>query len=123
METILWLHQGIGNAAPIFMALLGVFSLINYIRGYGIDGNILGIIVVGEIMMIIMAVLGITLLIGLGLLQIVGIHFLYGSLSVLFMPGLWLYTRGDTDRRAALIWALGGFFMMGLAIRAIGTAP
>ena len=123
METILWLHQGIGNAAPIFMALLGVFSLINYIRGYGIDGNILGIIVVGEIMMIIMAVLGITLLIGLGLLQIVGIHFLYGSLSVLFMPGLWLYTRGDTDRRAALIWALGGFFMRGLAIRAITTAP
>jgi hypothetical protein len=123
LETVLWLHQGIGNAAPIFMALLGVFSLINYIRGQGIDGNILGIIAIGEIMMIIMAVLGITLLIGLGLLQIVGIHFLYGSLSVLFIPGLWLYTRGDTGRRAALIWALGGFFMMGLAIRAITTAP
>ena len=123
METILWLHQGIGNAAPWFMAALGVFSLFNYIRGQGIDGNILGIIVIGEIMMIVMAVLGITLLIGLRMLQIVGIHFLYGSLSVLFMPGLWLYTRGDTSRRAALSWALGGFFMMGLAIRAITTAP
>ena len=75
------------------------------------------------IMMIMMAVLGITLLIGRGFLQIIGIHFLYGSLSVLFMPGLWLYTRGETDRRAALIWGLAGFFMMGLALRAIGTAP
>jgi hypothetical protein len=123
METVLWLHQGVGNAAPIFMALLGVFSLLNYIRGQGIDGNILGIIVIGEIMMILMATLGMILMVGLGLLQSIGIHFLYGSLSVLFMPGLWLYTHGETGRRSALIWALGGFFMMGLAIRAITTAP
>jgi hypothetical protein len=104
------------------MALLGILSLINYIRGRGVDGSILGAVIVGEIMMVVMATLGLTLLIALGKLQELGIHFLYGSLSVIFMPGLWLYTRGATDRRSALIWGLAGFFMMGLALRAIGTA-
>jgi hypothetical protein len=122
LGTVLWLHERIGRAAPLFMALLGVISLVNYVRGRGIDGNILGIIVIGELMMIAMTVLGITLLIGLGRLQSMGIHFLYGSTAVLFMPGLWLFTRGETDRRASLIWGLAGFFMMGLALRAIVTA-
>jgi len=102
--------------------LMGILSLINYIRGQGLDGNILGVIVIGEIMTLVMATLGIIILIGSGLLPQRGIHFLYGSLSVVFIPGLWIYTRGETDRRASLIWGLAGFFMMGLALRAIGTA-
>ncbi len=120
--TILWLHDRVGNAAPLFMALLGVLSLINYIRGYGVDGGMLGAIIIGEIMMLVQATLGIILLIILGQLQAQGIHFLYGSLSVLFLPGLWVYTRGTTDRRSSLIWGLAGFFMMGLTLRAIGTS-
>ena len=120
--TIIWLHGRVGNAIPLFMALMGVLSIVNYIRGYGLDGNIIGVIIIGEIMMVVMASLGITLFIGLGLVPGGGIHFLYGSLSVLFLPGLWIYTRGETDRRASLIWGLAGFFMMGLALRAIGTS-
>jgi hypothetical protein len=122
LGTVLWLHDRVGHAAPLFMALLGLLSLINYIRGRGVDGNVLGVIIIGEIMMLVMAVLGITLFIALGRIYSLSIHFLYGSLSVIFMPGLWLYTRGSTDRRSSLIWGLAGFFMMGLALRAIGTA-
>lgn len=122
LGTILWLHQRIGNAAPIFMALLGILSLINYARGQGLDGGMIGTIVIGEIMMIVMAVLGITLFIAFNRINNLSIHFLYGSLSVIFLPGLWVYTRGETDRRASLIWGLAGFFMMGLTLRAIGTA-
>jgi hypothetical protein len=122
LNTILWLHQRIGNAAPIFMALLGVLSFINYARGQGLDGGMIGTIVIGEIMMIVMAVLGISLLIAFNRINNLSIHFLYGSLSVIFLPGLWIYTRGETDRRASLIWGLAGFFMMGLTLRAIGTA-
>lgn len=120
--TVLWLHQRIGNAVWLFMALMGILSLINYARGRGLDGNIMGVIVIGEIMTLTMATLGVTMLIMLGQIPGNGIHILYGSLSVIFLPGLWIYTRGDTDRRASLIWGFAGFFMMGLALRAIGTA-
>ena len=122
LGTILWLHNRIGNAAPLFMALLGILNLINYVRGRGLDGGMIGAIVIGEIMMMVMAGLGLTLFIALNRINSPSIHFLYGSLSVIFLPGLWLYTRGETDRRASLIWGLAGFFMMGLTLRAIGTA-
>ena len=58
-----------------------------------------------------MIVLGITLFIAFNRIQDLSIHFLYGSLSVIFLPGLWMYTRGETDRRASLIWGVAGFFM------------
>jgi hypothetical protein len=122
LGTVLWLHERVGNAAPLFMALLGVLNFINYARGRGIDGGVIGAIVVGEIMMITMGILGITLFIVLGKIYDFSIHFLYGSLSVIFLPGLWIYTRGATDRRASLVWGVGGIFMMGLTLRAIGTA-
>jgi hypothetical protein len=122
LATILWLHKGVGNAAPLFMVLVGLLSLINYFRGLGLDGSVIGAVIVGEITMLVQAGLGLILL-AFGLWPGGwGIHFLYGSLSVLFFPALWAYTRGATDRRASLTWAVGGLFMMGLTLRAIGTA-
>lgn len=121
LGTILWLHDRIGNAAPLFMILAGVLSLVNYVRGRGVDGNIMGALVIGEIMMLVQAGLGLILLVS-GLAPASLIHYLYGALAILALPALWVYTRGATDRRASLIWALAGFFMMGLTLRAIGTA-
>lgn len=122
LDTVIWLHNRVGNAAPLFMILVGVLSVINYFRGVGLDGNIIGAVIVGEIMMLAQATLGIILLVTGGLYPARGIHFLYGSLTILFFPALWAYTRGATDRRSALLWAVGGLFMMGLTLRAIGTA-
>ena len=122
LDTVIWLHDRVGNAAPLFMILVGVLSLINYFRGVGLDSNVIGAVIVGEIMMLAQATLGIILLVAGGLYPARGIHFLYGSLTILFFPALWAYTRGATDRRAALLWAVGGLFMMGLTLRAIGTA-
>ena len=122
LDTVLWLHNRIGNAAPLFMILVGVLSLINYFRGIGLDGSIVGAVIVGEITMLVQASLGLILLSAGRWPGGWGIHFLYGSLSVLFFPALWAYTRGATDRRASLTWAVGGLFMMGLTLRAIGTA-
>ncbi len=122
LGLVIWLHGRVGNAAPLFMVLVGLLSFINYLRGMGVDGNIIGAIIVGEIMMLVQASLGIILLVAGLWPGGWGIHFLYGSLSVVFFPALWAYTRGETDRRAALTWAVGGLFMMGLTLRAIGTS-
>ena len=120
--TVLWLHERLGNAAPLYMALMGILSFINYIRGQGLDGGMIGAIIIGEIFMMVQATLGIILFIAFNKINDLGIHFLYGSLAIIFLPGLWLYTRGATDRRSSLIWGVAGIFMMGLTLRAIGTA-
>lgn len=119
--TIIWLHERVGNAAPLFMILLGILSLINYIRGQGVDGNIIGAVIVGELLMFIQVGLGLILFFS-GLFPARTIHFLYATLTILAFPALWVYTQGATDRRASLLWALAGLFMMGLTLRAIGTA-
>ena len=121
LGTVIWLHERVGNGAPIFMILLGVLSLLNYIRGQGVDGNIIGALVMGELLMLVQVTLGLILWIS-GLFPASIIHFLYGSLTILTFPALWVYTQGATDRRSSLVWALAGLFMMGLALRAIGTA-
>ena len=122
IATVLWLHDRVGNAVPLYMVLLGIVSFVNYFRGQGLDGSVIGAIVVGEILMILQATLGIILFVAFNRINNLGIHFLYGSVSVIFLPGLWMYTRGATDRRSSLIWGVAGVFMMGLALRAIGTA-
>jgi hypothetical protein len=121
LGTVLLLHEGAANAAWLFMAVLGVWGLINYARGRGVEGNFVGAVVVGELLMLAQAVMGIILLVS-GLSPARAIHFLYGSLTLLVFPALWVYTRGDTSRRASLLWGLAGLLMMGLAFRAIGTA-
>jgi hypothetical protein len=121
LGTVIFLHGRIANTAWLYMAILGIWSLINYIRGRGVDGSVMGALVIGELLMLTQASLGLILLVS-GLYPSRTIHFLYGSLAVLALPALWVYTRGATDRRASLIWALAGLFMLGLALRAIGTA-
>ena len=121
LGTILWLHDRVGNAAPLFMAVVGILSLINFVRRRGVDGNVTGAVVIGEIMMLLQAGLGVILWVS-GLSPARLIHFLYGSLTVLTFPALWVYTHGATDRRASLIWGLAGLLVMVLTLRAIGTA-
>ena len=109
--TVYWLHQGIGDAIPLYMLIMGVLSFINYARGRGVDGGIIGAVIIGELMIITQATLGIIMLSTLGGLEQRAIHILYGCLAVIFLPGLWVYTRGEMDRRASLIWGVAGFFM------------
>ena len=50
------------------------------------------------------------------------VHILYGFLIVIALPATFAYLRGREERREALIYALVGFFLTGLALRAIITA-
>jgi hypothetical protein len=119
--TILFIHNRLGNTAWLFMAILGAWGLINFARGRGLDGSFLGGLVLGELLMIVQALVGLAMLAS-GRFPGQIIHFLYGSLTVLVLPAVWIYTRGDTTRRASLIWGLTALAMMGLALRAIGTS-
>lgn len=121
LGTVVFLHERLANAAWLYMAILGIWSFINYARGRGVEGSVIGAVVVGELLMLTQAGLGLILLLS-GLHPVRAIHFLYGTLAVIALPALWVYTGGATDRRASLIWALAGLFMLGLTLRAIGTA-
>jgi hypothetical protein len=122
LGTVLFIHGRIANAAWLYMVILAVWNIANYVRGRGLDGNMMGAIVVGVLLMLTQASLGVTMWLGFGFPPFSLVHVLYGGLAVLSLPAIWVYTRGATDRRASLIWAIAGLFMFGLILRAIGTA-
>jgi len=119
---ILFIHGRLAQTIWMFMLIVGLWAGFYYLRAKPLDGQFFGIIAVGEILMASQAVLGLTMLIGWGVKPENLIHFLYGALSVLVFPAIYYYTQDEEDRRAALIWALAGFFLFGLSLRAIGTA-
>ncbi len=49
------------------------------------------------------------------------IHFLYGVVSLLVIPGVYAFTRGRDERRDALIYGAVLLFMVGILLRALQT--
>ncbi len=119
-ETLLNLHTRLSISATIYAFALGAWAAWNFFRAGGVSGNYLGALMVGELLVIAQGIIG-------GLMLLVGgrpgdpIHLLYGILVALLWPLAYAYTQGRTDRRESGIYALVGFFIFGLAIRAIMT--
>jgi hypothetical protein len=84
----------------------------------------MGAAAVAEILYLVQGLVGIILIImgHLPGLARPAVHILYGAASVLIVPGIFVYTRGDNSRRAMLIYAIGFIFLfLMLWTRGIGT--
>lgn len=114
------IHCRIGMAVTFFAFALGVWGVIGYLRHTGVTGSYFGALVIGEVLVIGQALVGV-LLIFSGLFPIDALHFLYGVVVPLTWVAVYVYTRGQQTRREMLIYGVVSFFVMGLAIRAIMT--
>jgi len=119
--SLLEFHSRLGTTAMLFALGLGLWGLVLFFRKQGPNGSYLGGLAIGEVVFIIQAVLG-------GVLYFTGftlsnmIHILYGALGILTLPAAFAYTRGATNRRESLIYAIICLFLFGVALRAISTA-
>ena len=115
-----FIHRRLADSATLFMLIMGLWSLVLYIRNRPLDGNFFGIVAVGELLLVAQATLGTALIIGGAAAPRPFLHYLYGIFALLVLPSIYYYTRGDESRRAALIWFFTGIFMFGLALRLVG---
>ena len=123
IDTLVFLHTRLAQTTWLFMLIMGLWALAYYVRNRALDGSFLGIVVVGEILLIMQgAVGGIILAFSQFRPARPLMHFLYGAFALCFLPAIYYYTRGEQDRRAALIWFFSGIFMFGMALRLISTA-
>ncbi|MFN2196561.1 MAG: hypothetical protein ACK2UW_10620 [Anaerolineales bacterium] len=119
--TLTLVHDRLSLTALMYIVILGVWGLWRYFRGQGLAGSFWGALVVAEIVILIQGLLGGYLWIsGLRPLR-GGIHILYGITSALVIPGVFAFTRGESDRRVMLIYAIALLFLAGLIIRGIST--
>lgn len=113
----LQLHERLQSTVVLFMLALGLWGLFNYFRGNPVTSNYKGALIIGEILLIIEAVLGLVVfLYGLRPARTY-IHILYGITAILALPGAFAYTKGRDDRWEGLVYACVSLFLTGLAIR------
>ena len=120
------IHGGIGNAALLFMLVAGVWGLIRWRRKLAIDQNYMGILIVGELLLLGQLLLGLYMMLGLGLAPPSDrpwLHYLYGFVTALTLPAVYAYTKGRTEEVSdQALYALVCLTIAALVYRAMTTA-
>ena len=120
------IHARIGNAALLFMVIAGVWGLLRWRQKKSVDSNYFGILVVGELLLIAQAAIGIYMWLALGRaseLERSGMHFLYGFLTVLTLPAAYSFSQGKMEGvREQALYALVCLFLAALVFRASMTS-
>jgi hypothetical protein len=106
----------------MFFALaMGLWGMVAYVRRQPLGPNYWGALVIGEVVSVLQATLGVIQLLGGGS-PARWIHFLYGSLAVVIWPATFGYLRGQRESRTeSLTFGLVSLFLFGIAFRALTT--
>ena len=119
--TLTDVHGRLATTALLFILFMAAWGLWRFFSRQGVDSSYWGALVIGEILILVQGALGAYLWLS-GLRPDRDIHFLYGIAAALVIPGVWAFTKGRQERREMLIYALMLLFMVGLLLRAMGTA-
>ncbi len=114
-------HGRLANTALIYFGILALWGVWRALRKQSIDSSYWGALVIAEILIIVQGLLGAILYIE-GERPARWVHILYGVVSVLVIPGLYAYTRGESERRVMVIYAITLLISVGVILRAMGTA-
>ncbi len=110
----------------LFAALAGVYGLVEYFRKQSVSSNYWGIVVVGNLLALGQAIIGVILAVGGGQPARGITHILYGIVAlswiamINFVSGL--VNKDKNALRETLVVALVSLFQPGIALRAITTA-
>jgi len=115
------IHARLGNTALYYLIAMALWGLWRVLRRRGIDSNYWGALVIAEILILLQGGLGATMWLS-GLRPGRTIHLLYGVVGALIIPGVYAYTKGESDRRVMLIYAFALLFGVGILLRAMTTA-
>jgi heme A synthase len=114
------LHRVISLSSVIFLGFIGIWGFIRAIRDNGVDGSYMGALVIGELLLILQALLGLIMVID-GARPGRTVHFIYGAFALVALPVLFAYLKGDDTNQSQWYYAIAALFLAGVAVRAIGT--
>jgi hypothetical protein len=113
-------HDRLSVTVMLFMATVGVWGIVAYLRGQSISGSYAGALAIGEALVLVQVGAGASMLVA-GARPPSPTHYLYGITAVLALPFAWSWLRGRSQRQALLIYGLIALFIFGLAVRGMTT--
>ena len=121
--SLIEIHGRLANTALLFVIIMAVWGFWRFFRRQGVDSSYWGALVICELLLLVQAALGAYIYIsGIGNLDRAFIHILYGVVSVLVIPTVFAFTRGDDRRRVSLVYGAALLFNMGVILRAQFTS-
>ena len=124
MGIVRVVHANLSNTVWLFFLVLGLWGLFNAVRKQGVSGSYLGAMVIGEVLYVVQAVLGVILWAG-GFLPALGrptMHVLYGAFNLEFIPFVYfVWLKGDDSVQAQWVLGFTTLFLFGVALRAIAV--
>lgn len=118
--TLSQVHGSLANTLLFYFIALAVWGSWRFLRKQGVSSSYWGGLAIAEILLAVQFLLG-------GYLWIAGfrpartVHLLYGIVALLAIPGMYMYTKGRTDRPEMLMYAVVTLITVGLILRATFT--
>jgi heme A synthase len=104
-----------------FAVLLGLWGSYHYFRNQRLSGGFRSTYLIMAALTPVQGLLGVGALIAGGNPSRGFLHMVYGIFAVLFLPGAYVYSRGGTDRREALVLAGAAWIVSIAFLRGIFT--
>ena len=118
--TISNFHGSLANTILYYFILLAVWGTFRFLRKQGVDSSFWGALVIAEVLLVVQFLLGGYMWV-IGLRPARNVHLLYGIVSLLAIPGMFMYTRGRSERPEMLMYAVIALVMIGVLLRAAFT--
>lgn len=120
LETLSFLHAYGARVLIVFAILLGLWGAFYYFRNQRLSGGFRSTYLIMAVLVPVQGILGAGALIAGGSAREGLLHFVYGVFATLFVPGAYLYSRGNDTRREALVlagasWIVAIAFFRGIA--------
>lgn len=106
----------------MYTAALVLWSFYLYFRKREINASFLGALAIDAVLFAVQFVVGLLLTFQGLSASVRWVHILYGSLGLITIPALYLYTRGRTTYREALAYGVTLLFLIGVILRAASTS-
>jgi hypothetical protein len=111
--TLVLVHDRLANTAILYVILMALWSFWRFFRKQKVDSNYSGALAIAEFIILAQAVLGLVIALtgGYARLERPPMHLLYGAVSLLAIPALFLYTRANDRYQVMLVYGVTLVFL------------
>ena len=120
-ETITFLHGYGARVLIVFAVVLGLWGAYQYFRNQRLSGGFRSTYLIMAVLVPVQGLLGVAAVATGGSAREGILHFVYGVFATLFVPGAYLYSRGNDARREALVLAGASWIVAIAFFRGIST--
>jgi hypothetical protein len=121
--TLVTIHARLANTAVLFVAIMALWSFWKFFRKQKLDPNYFGALAIAEMLILAQSALGLWVAVTghFASLDRPSMHILYGAVSALTIPAVYIFTKADERYQVALIYGVCLIFLAFIVWRLMVT--